>query len=52
MKNTADNCRGLVPLLALALALAVPGGVLAKPPDLTAAGVIATIDCTYTYNLV
>jgi autotransporter-associated beta strand protein len=51
MKNTADDRRGLVPLLALALALAVPGGVLAKPPDLTAAGVIATIDRTYTYNL-
>ncbi len=37
--------------MALALALAVPGGVLAKPLDLTAAGVIDTIDRTYTYNL-
>jgi hypothetical protein len=51
MKNTVDNCRGLVSLMALALALAVPGGVLAKPPVLTAAGVIATINRTYTYNL-
>jgi hypothetical protein len=59
MQTTLDSCRGLIPLLLLALALAVPSRVLAKPPDLTVAGMIATLKTNLasspvygeTYNL-
>ena len=50
MKNTVDNCRGLFPLFTLALVLAVPGGIQAKPLDLTTVD-LSTLDTTYNYNL-
>ena len=54
MKNDTYGWHKMLPLSAFCsslLLLAVPGGIQAAPPDLTAAGVIATINRTYTYNL-
>ena len=50
MKNTVGNCGGLFPLFTLALLLAVPGGIQARPPDLTTVD-LSTLDTTYNYNL-
>ena len=43
MKNSIDNYRGLFPLFALALLLAAPRGIQAKPPDLTMVGAITAL---------
>ena len=50
MKNSKDNYRGLFPLFALALLLAVPDGVKAAAPDLTTVD-LSTIDTTRSYSL-
>ena len=43
MKNSLANRCGLFPLFVMVLALAVPGGLKAAPPDLTVAGAIAAL---------
>ncbi|MEI6606470.1 MAG: DUF6288 domain-containing protein [Verrucomicrobiota bacterium] len=43
--------RSILALIPLTLLVASPGSLQAAAPDLTAAGVIATIDRTWTYNL-
>jgi len=50
MKN-AQRRRGEFHWFVLALLLALPAGVKAQAPDLTGAGVIATVDTTYNYSL-
>lgn len=43
--------RSVLALIPLTLLVATPGSLQAAAPDLTATGVIATIDRTWTYNL-
>ena len=50
MKNAVTGCRGVFPLVALALLLGVSGGVKAAAPDLTTVD-LHTIDRFYSYNL-
>ena len=49
--KTPTQPRAAIIAIRMALLLAFSTTLQAAPPDLTAAGVIATIDRTYTYNL-
>lgn len=50
MKSSTFNRATLAAIVLGCLGI-FPSAALAAPPDLTAAGVIATINRTYTYNL-
>jgi len=49
--NPAPLLRAFCTAISLALLLCLPASLQAAAPDLTATGVIATIDRTWTYNL-